>query len=76
MNKLQQKIRVGMIGAGNWAKYGHIPSLKLLPDYELTAIHSRSGDNAKHLAERHGFKYAFTSEQELVQHPEVDFVPG
>jgi predicted dehydrogenase len=67
-------IRVGMIGAGNWAEYGHIPSLKLLPQYELAAIHSRSGDKAEALARQHGFKYAFTSEQELVDHPEVDLV--
>ncbi|NGZ85060.1 Gfo/Idh/MocA family oxidoreductase [Duganella sp. SAP-35] len=68
------KIRVGIIGAGNWAEYGHIPSLKLLPDYELTAVFSRDDNKAKDLAQRHGFKYAVTSLKELVEHPEVDFV--
>jgi predicted dehydrogenase len=74
MNHTSKTIRVGMIGAGNWAEYGHIPALKLLPQYELTAIHSRSRDKAQALAGRHGFKHAFTSEQQLVAHPEVDLV--
>ncbi len=69
-----KKIRVGLVGAGNWAAYGHIPSLKLLPDYELVAIHSRSQEKADALAAQHGFKYALTSVQALVEHPEVDFV--
>ncbi len=25
--------RVGVIGAGNWANYGHLPSMTLLPEY-------------------------------------------
>lgn len=69
-----KKIRIGMIGAGNWAEYGHIPSLTLLPEYELTAIHSRSQQKADTLAAKHGFKYALTSVDELVSHPEVDMV--
>jgi predicted dehydrogenase len=69
-----KKIRVGIIGAGNWAEYGHIPSLKLQPEFELTAIFSRDRQKADALAARHGFKYAVTSMQELAGHPEVDLV--
>jgi predicted dehydrogenase len=68
------KIRVGVIGLGHWSEYGHLPSLKLLPDYELTAVYSRSPEKAAALVERHGFKYAATSLQELVSHPDVDLV--
>lgn len=35
-------IRVGIIGAGTWAEYGHIPALKQLPQYLITAVFSRS----------------------------------
>lgn len=28
-------IRVGLIGAGNWAHHGHLPVLTLLPEYEM-----------------------------------------
>ncbi|WP_254074094.1 Gfo/Idh/MocA family protein [Burkholderia sp. S171] len=68
------KIRVGVIGLGHWSEYGHLPSLKLLPDYELTAVYSRSQEKAASLVARHGFKYAAATLQELVSHPEVDLV--
>ncbi|MGF6723198.1 putative dehydrogenase [Paraburkholderia sp. GAS41] len=68
------KIRVGVVGLGHWSEYGHLPSLKLLPEYELTAVYSRNADKAASLVARHGFKYAASSLQELVSHPEVDLV--
>lgn len=68
------KIRVGVVGLGHWSEYGHVPSLKLLPEYELTAVYSRSQEKAASLVARHGFKYAAASLQELVSHPEVDLV--
>lgn len=68
------KIRVGLVGVGTWAEYGHIPSLKLLPDFEIVAVYSRSQEKANAVATRHSIKYALNSLQELVQHPEVDFV--
>jgi predicted dehydrogenase len=69
-----QKIRVGIVGAGNWAEYGHIPALKLLPQYAMTAIHSRSQEKADAVAARHGIPQALSSLQALVTHPEVDLV--
>lgn len=37
-----QKIRVGIIGLGGWAKYGHIPALQSLKDeYEIVAVMRR-----------------------------------
>jgi predicted dehydrogenase len=68
------KIRVGIVGLGHWSEYGHLPSLKLLPEYELTAVYSRSQEKAASLVTRYGFKYAVASLQELVSHPEVDLV--
>jgi predicted dehydrogenase len=68
------KIRVGLIGVGNWAEYGHLPALKLLPDYELAAVHSRDIAKATQLAQRHGIPRALDSVEALVNHPEVDLV--
>ena len=68
------KIRVGLVGVGNWAEYGHIPALKLLPDYAIVAVYSRSRDKAETLAARHGIRYAVDTLQALVEHPEVDLV--
>lgn len=68
------KIRVGIIGAGNWANYGHIPSMNLLPDYEVVAIQSRRKDAAEATAAKFGIKSVVESVDELVNNPEVDMV--
>jgi predicted dehydrogenase len=28
----KEKIRAGIVGVGNWGRYGHLPVLQLLPD--------------------------------------------
>lgn len=32
-----RKIRVGLVGIGNWGRYGHMPVLQLLPYHRLPA---------------------------------------
>jgi predicted dehydrogenase len=65
---------VGVIGLGHWSEYGHLPALKVMPEYELAAVYSRSPEKAASLVARHGFKCAASSLQELVSHSEVDLV--
>src|SRR5471030_407083 len=74
LGNTSKKIRVGLVGVGTWAEYGHIPSFKLLPDYEIVAVMSRDQEKADAVAARHGIKYALNSLQALAGHPEVDFV--
>jgi predicted dehydrogenase len=69
-----RKIRTGIIGGGNWARYAHIPALKLLPQYELTAIATRSRQSADEIAREHDIPYAFDNFNDLIHHPEVDLV--
>ena len=45
----ESRIRIGLVGVGNWARYGHIPALKLLPEYDLVAVSSRSLEKAKEI---------------------------
>jgi predicted dehydrogenase len=68
------KIRVGIIGVGNWAIYGHIPSLMLLPDYEVIALQSRRKEAALAAAEQFGIRYVVDTIKQLAEHPEVDIV--
>jgi predicted dehydrogenase len=72
--KSAAKIRVGIVGVGNWARYGHIPALQLLPEYEITAVSSRSQETADATAKEFGFAQAFNNAQTLIRHPEVDLV--
>ena len=70
----ETRIRVGIVGIGNWARYGHVRVLKLLPQYELTGIYSQRREAAVQAAEELGFKFVADSLEALVQHPDIDLV--
>lgn len=73
--KIDGKIRVGIIGAGNFAKGVHLPNLKSLSEiYDIRAIASRNGVNAKETAKQFGAGYATTDYKDLFNDPEVDMV--
>jgi predicted dehydrogenase len=69
-----EKIRVGIIGAGGWAKYGHIPALQYLEDFEIVAVASRRKETVEEYAAKFNLRHAFADEQSLITHPDVDLV--
>ena len=69
-----RKIGVGIIGVGNWGRYGHIPVLRLLPNYEIVAVASRREEYGKQLAKEFGIPHLFTEAAELIGHPNVNLV--
>ncbi|MGP8434999.1 Gfo/Idh/MocA family protein [Paraburkholderia fungorum] len=69
-----QTIRVGLIGVGNWAKHGHLRVLKLLPQYEITAVYSQRQSVSADIAREYGVKHVMQSVDDLVNHPDVDLV--
>jgi predicted dehydrogenase len=73
-NVSKTRVRVGLVGVGNWARYGHIPALRLLPEYEIVAVSSRQRTTADEIAKAFDIGYAFDSVAQLVTHPEVDLV--
>jgi predicted dehydrogenase len=73
-SQAQPKIRVGVIGVGNWALHGHLRVLDLLPEYEVTALYSQRQDAARAAAERFGVKTVAASLDALVNDPNVDLV--
>src|ERR1700761_5320291 len=72
--KMSSRIRIGLIGVGNWAAYGHIPALRSLKSYEISAVASRRLDKATELAREFNIPHAFAEAEELIQHPDVDLV--
>jgi predicted dehydrogenase len=70
-----EKIKVGIIGLGGWAKYGHIPVLQALKDdYKIVAVTSRNKQTAEQYAVEFDIRHAFDDEQALIAHPDVDMV--
>ena len=69
-----RKIGVGIIGVGNWGHYGHIPVLRLLPNYEIVAVASRRKEYGGQLAKEFGIPHVFREPAELIGHPNVNLV--
>lgn len=69
------KIRLGLAGAGGFAQGMHLPNLfKLKNEFELAAVMSRTGSNARAVATQNGATYATTDYRELLADPNVDLV--
>jgi predicted dehydrogenase/threonine dehydrogenase-like Zn-dependent dehydrogenase len=69
------KIRIAVVGAGNFAKAMHLPNLKKLSNsYHIRTIVSKTGSNAKTTAQRFGADFASTDYQDVLTDPEVDAV--
>jgi predicted dehydrogenase len=72
--KAKGKIGVAVIGAGNLARWAHLPNLKANSDVSLRAIHSASGVRGKSYGTRFGSAYAATDYKEILSDEEVDLV--
>lgn len=68
-------IRVGLIGAGGFAKGMHLPNLaELQSEFRLRAVASRTGHNATATGKRFGADYATTDYREVLADQSVDAV--
>lgn len=65
-------LRVGLVGAGAFARGTLLPKLLELDDVELAAVCTRSGASAKSVADRHGASLVSTDWRELVESDDVD----
>ena len=69
------KIGVGIAGAGNFAATMHLPNLARLKDrFALHAVLSRTGTNARAIADRFGAAYATTDFDQLLSDDAIDLV--
>jgi predicted dehydrogenase len=67
-------IGVGLVGVGSWGRYGHIPALRLLPEYKIVGVSSRSRSKAQETANAFGIDHAVDSVEELARLSDVDLV--
>jgi len=67
-------IGVALVGAGNLARWAHLPNLKKTPGVRLRAIHSSSGARGKSYARRFGADYCASDYTEILKDPEIQAV--
>jgi predicted dehydrogenase/threonine dehydrogenase-like Zn-dependent dehydrogenase len=67
-------VRLGVIGAGNFARSVLLPVLRKMPDVQLRGVVTASAPSGHQTATRFGFAYAASDWHQVVDDPEVDAV--
>ena len=68
-------IKVGLAGAGSFAQGMHLPNfLKLKNNFQLRAVMSRTGSNAKAVATQYQADFSTTDYEELLSDPDLDLI--
>ena len=68
----RSRVRVGLIGAGWWATYAHIPALLALESVEIVAVARRNPAKLASVADRYGIPRRFTDYREMLQTVRMD----
>jgi predicted dehydrogenase/threonine dehydrogenase-like Zn-dependent dehydrogenase len=68
------ELGVALVGAGNLARWVHLPNLKKTPGVRLRAIQSGSGSRAKSYALRFGAEYCTSDYNEILANPAIQVV--
>ncbi|MFN2481789.1 MAG: Gfo/Idh/MocA family protein, partial [Pyrinomonadaceae bacterium] len=69
-----KELRVALVGAGNIARWAHVPALKKIPGVKLAAVYSASGSRGKSYALRFGADYCASDYDEILRDESIDAV--
>jgi predicted dehydrogenase len=67
-------VKLGIIGAGNFANATLLPAIQKAKGIELVGIASAGGLHAQHTAKKFGFAYASSSPNEIINDPNINTV--
>lgn len=70
----KDEIKFALLGAGNLAKWAHLPALKKISGASLQAVYSNSGARGKSYAMRFGANYATSDFAEILNDADVDAI--
>jgi len=68
------ELRLAVAGAGNVARWAHLPALRAIPEVTLRAVFSANGARGKSYARRFGAAYCCSDYEEILRDSEVDVV--
>lgn len=72
--KLENRITIGVLGAGLFANATLLPALKKVKDVELVGIASAGGLHAAHSGKKFGFRYVCSDDEQILNDPEINTV--
>ena len=67
-------VTLGVLGAGNFANATLLPAIKKVDGVELVGIASAGGLHAQHSAKKFGFAYAASSDDEILNDPNINTI--
>lgn len=70
----KDSVRVALVGAGNIAKWVHLPNLRKIAGVSLHAVCSNNGPRSMSYAKRFGATYSCTDYDEILRDRDVDAV--
>jgi predicted dehydrogenase len=68
------RVRVGVLGAGAWAEFAHLPGYKRDPRCELVAIADPAAEKAQAFAEKFDIPNVYDSHEALIARDDIDLV--
>ena len=65
---------LGILGAGNYATAVFLPNVQKVGGVQKVSVATASGVSARHAAQRYGFQFASSSEEELLNDPNIQVI--
>jgi predicted dehydrogenase len=72
--RVGRRVGVGVLGAGAWAEFAHLPGYKRDPRCQLVAIADPVIERAQAFAEKFGIPNVYASHAELIAREDIDLV--
>ncbi|MGE5483294.1 MAG: bi-domain-containing oxidoreductase, partial [Bacteroidota bacterium] len=67
-------VRLGMIGAGNYAKLMLLPHLDRMKNVELVGVSTSTGISGRYVADKYGFRFCATDNEEIFKDKDINAV--
>ena len=74
VNRKSEIVNLGVLGAGLFANSVLLPSIKKVDGIQLVGIASSGGLHAQHAGKKFGFKYATSSDDEIINDPNINTI--
>jgi len=72
--KAQDKIGIGLIGSGNFARNTILPNLTKIDDFELVGLSTSGSISAGQTIKKYNFKYSTTDYKKLLEDKDIDLI--
>jgi len=69
-----EKVRIGIIGCGTVASYGHIPAACSTAECDLVAISDINEARLQELKDKHGIAETYTDYRKMLERPDIEAV--